>query len=363
MTSGRAYLAGLAVGLVFVALAGGLNVPPLATHGDFAEQWTAARIVLNGGDPYDATTWRADAARLAGRASDAAAFVYPPYVTLALTPFALLPLPVAATVWIVLSVMAAAIALRRLLQEYPAHPLAAFGYGLALLASGPAVLALAQGQWDFLLLASVCYAGVGALRSGPSIAAASLLVAKPQIAPFALIGLARSCDDATRRRLGIALGIVLTAIVLTAIRLDWWGEWLRGAFGFQAARPIRTTTIGTLLEPLGLVGAALVLVLIALAVTIAWRARGPAALAPWLAASVLLAPYVQAYDHLLLVPPVAIATARARSGAFLAVIAILVLIAGEFAVAAVTLDTGRDVVGALVPLTIWALVILAAKRS
>src|SRR5512142_3432874 len=50
--SRRAYVVGLALGLALFALAGGARIPPVAAHGDFAEQWAAARVVLEGGDPY-----------------------------------------------------------------------------------------------------------------------------------------------------------------------------------------------------------------------------------------------------------------------------------------------------------------------
>ena len=362
-----AYVIGLVLGLVVFALAGGLALPPLAAHGDFGEQWAAARVALDGGDPYDVETWRADAARLAGRASDAAAFVYPPYVTFALAPLALLPLGIAATAWVAGSLLIAALGVGALLRRYPpAHPLVALAIGFAIFASGASLLALAQGQWDLLLLGAIAWGAAAVARGGRSSGIAVLLLAKPQLAPLALLGFARAASGTARRRFAIGVAIGCAAIALTLVRADWWLEWARGAAGFQAARPIRTATIGTLFEPLGLLAPVLTVALIALVVGVSLRTSAPRALPLWLATSVLVAPYVQAYDHALLIAPLAMATSatgrtNARSAAAIALAGVAILVIGDAVIATATVAAGHDVLGALTPLAIWLLVWLAGR--
>lgn len=363
----RPYLAGILLGLLALALVGALTYPPLAARGDFAEQWAAARIVLEGRHPYDPGTWRDDAARLAGRASDSPVFVYPPYVTLALTPLAVLPREVAATLWAIAGVVIAAVALRALLLSYPpAHSLVSAGYGLALVASGPSLLALAQGQWDFLLLVAVCACALSRARGrAPTIGAPALLF-KPQLAPFILLAIAASTDGPQRRRYLGAVGVALGLIAITVVALpSWWSSWYRGALGFSGALPIRTTTLATTSESLlGASGAfvAAAVVLVAVAVTLSFKTGTAAHLAMWLATGILIAPYIQAYDHLLLLAPLAIATGVAarrssRAAGMAASAGLMVMLLLATLSAGLTMERGHDVIGALVPLAIWLLVV------
>jgi hypothetical protein len=367
LTSGcRAYVAGLALGALVLMFAGAISLPPLAAHGDFAEQWAAARMVLEGGHPYDPVTWRAGAARLAGRASDAIVFVYPPYVTLALVPLAALPLPIAATLWVGATLVIAALAVGALLRAYPpSHPLVAMMFGAALMSSTPSLLALGQGQWDFLLLAVVSRALVTVANEGRSSASALALLFKPQLAPLVLVAFARAATG--RARVDFiaagAVAVVLIAGTVVAV-LPWWTAWLRGLTSFAAAQPIRTTTLASTLD--ALLGPASAIVLVAVIATVtaiglALPSQRPATLAAWIATAVLIAPYIQTYDHLLLLAPLVVATsavALRSGGASLAVamVGVALLVFGDLAAAATTMARGDDLFGALIPLAIWALV-------
>ena len=363
--AGRAYLVGLGLGLVVLAFAGGTQMPPLATHGDFAEQWAAARVVLEGGDPYDTVTWRADAARLAGRASDSAAFIYPPYVTLALVPLAALPLSAAATLWVVASLVVAALGVGRLLRAFPPHPLVALGVGFSLLASGGALLALAQGQWDLLLVGALSWAIVALGRAGRDASVATLLLAKPQLAPLVLLGLARASTGLARRRYIIGVAASLAFVAATVVRLDWWTEWLQASLRFGGRPPIRTATIATLFEPLGLWSPFAVVVLLAIVVIVSIRSDRTNSLPRWVCAGVLIAPYAQAYDHVLLIAPLVMATAGPAGGRryVLAALGIVVLVVGDLVIAGMTASEGHDIGGALVPLAIWLIVVVATRTS
>lgn len=363
----RAYAAGLCLGLMVLALAGGLSVPPLAVHGDFAEQWAASRFALEGGNPYDTTAWRDAAARLAGRASDATAFAYPPYVTIALLPLAALPLEIAATIWVAASLLLSALALRSLLRALPPlHPLIALAFGFALFASGASLLALAQGQSDLLLFAGVAWS-IAALKRGGDIAPGAVtLLLKPQLAPFTLLGLARATSGHARRRLAIGIGIALALIGITVVpRMEWWTDWVRGIATFQSAPPIRSATLATLTAPFGLVGVIAMLTIITVSVGLALRLPRIASLPVWLATSVLIAPYAQSYDHLLLLPAVVLASGMAarrsqRAAAIVAGSGVATLVLGGSIIAGATASAGHDVLGALVPLAVWCLVAVVA---
>ncbi len=369
-TGDRAYVAGLALGVLVLALAGAISLPPLAAHGDFAEQWAAARMVLEGGHPYDPLTWREGAARLAGRSSDAVVFVYPPYVTLALVPLGALPLPIAATLWVAATVLIATLAFGALLRRYPPpHPAVAMLFGTALLGSTPSLLALGQGQWDFLLLAAVSWALVAVERDGRAPASALALLFKPQLAPLVLVAFARATSG--RARAGfIAAGTVAMAVIAATVVavLPWWTAWLRGLTGFTAAPPGRTTTLSTTLDALlGPAGAIVLVTIIATAIGVGLTlpARRPATLAMWIATAVLIAPYVQAYDHLLLLPPLAVATSAAaarsrRASIVIGLAGVALLIFGDLAANAVAMARGHDLFGATIPFLIWALVTAAA---
>jgi hypothetical protein len=353
----RAYAAGLAVGIIVLVAIGAITLPPLASHGDFAEQWSAARLILEGGQPYDPATWQASAARLAGRASDSAVFIYPPYVALALVPLATLPVAAAATLWVAAGLIFAVLGIRSLLRMYvPPHPAVGALIGLTLVTSGPALLTLAQGQWGFLLVACGA-AAVIAQRGddGPTGAAAMVpFLLKPQLAPLVVLAFARGYGGRARRPYLGVIGAAALVILVTILALpSWWLGWYEGAIGFAATHPIRTTTLATTSEALLGAGGPIVAAaatITAVAVALAFDRRGDAHAAVWLATAVLVAPYIQAYDHLLLVVPLVIAIGLAgrrspRASLVIAFAGAAMLVVGATASAEITIRSGRDVVG------------------
>jgi alpha-1,2-mannosyltransferase len=367
----RAFVAGLAIGCVVLFAVGAVAIPPLASHGDFAEQWSAARLILEGGQPYDASTWREGAARLAGRASDSPVFIYPPYAALAFVPLAAIPIGAAATLWLVAGMLLAALGIRSLLHAYPPpHVLLGALFGFLLLASGPALLTLAQGQWGFALVASASASCVAVAHRRPATAggAALAFLFKPQLAPFVVLAFARALDGAARWRFVAVMGVAALVILSTIVAFPrWWVDWYQGVAGFVAAHPVRTTTLATtaeaLIGPFGVVVAAIV-TLIAVGTSLAFGRRSDAHLPVWLATAVLVAPYIQAYDHIVLLVPLAAAVGvtarRSRTTSFaVATIGPALLVVGATASSALTIARGQDTVGALVPAAIWLLVVIA----
>lgn len=170
-----------------------------------------------------------------------------------------------------------------------------------------------------------------------------------------LVAFARATSGRARAGLIAAGTVALALIAATVVAvLPWWTAWLRGL----------TTTLDALLGPAG----AIVLVTIiatAIGVGLTLPARGPATLAMWIATAILIAPYVQAYDHLLLLPPLAVATSAAaarsrRASIVIGLAGVALLIFGDLAANAVAMARGHDLFGATIPFLIWALVTAAA---
>lgn len=369
------YLTGIALGIVVAALAGVIGIPPLAAHGDFAEAWAGGRALLSGVDPYDAARWPAFLAAAASRTTPVPVFVYPPPVAYAIVPLALLPLPLAAVVWLAGGVLLAALALRALLRAVvpdlaSVHALA----GFALLASGPSLVALAQGQWDFIFVALLA-AAVVSIREGRGRAAGALAIAalaKPQLVLFADWGLARAAA-ARRERAFFTSALAALAALSVLVAATWhaWAAWTGAAFaGFVVAPPVRAATLaGSLAALAGPAGAAAgaLLALSAPIMLLRLDARRDAFLAAALALSIALAPYAQAYDQLLLAVPAVLAAGVARESSpraavwlFAAIAATLVLVSPILYAAAV--EGGADLYGAFVPLAV-AVVIVASLRQ
>ena len=152
-----AYAIGLMVGLaaLFVLL-GSLRAAMLGVD-DFATIWTGPRALLLGLDPYDPLTWRENAVRIGtAHTPDNAVYLYPPWVTIALVPFALLSSSAASVVWTFIGMAAAITAVRALLHLYLPNIDWAHGVvGLLLTFSAPAAVTFLTGQWTFFFVAAL----------------------------------------------------------------------------------------------------------------------------------------------------------------------------------------------------------------
>lgn len=324
MSAGRRDLIGYLAGLVAGAaglLAFGFVELWLGTYlgsNDFSGIWAGPRALILGHDPYDAATWPATAISLQGQRPQTAVYGYPGYVAIALLPFALLPLPVAAIAWSAGGVILAAVALGTLLRRtIPGMPPVHALFGATLLLSQPGVTSFYDGQWSFLLVAAA--AGlVLALRRRNGLATGGLLavlLAKPHLFLFAIPALARA---ALVRGAGSAIAVcALVVLALVGVSLIAMPAW-PGAFLALAGAPriasSRVTTLPVALGDLfGTPGGLLAIALIVGALVLATRFRADrdAFLAVWLTVSFLAAPYAWSYDQLVLLVPLAIATGAA----------------------------------------------------
>jgi hypothetical protein len=367
MTAARradlAYAAAVIVGIAFLAGIGALALHQhqvMTRDSDFAGIWTGARAIVDGHDPYDPLTWRTVAASYGTQSPDTDVYGYPRWVALLLLPLALLPVEVAATLWLWAGLALAALALRALLRA--ALPGAALAHAVAggtLFVSHPAYQSVANGQWTFVLLATTCATLVLLRSRRPRSAAIAALawVAKPHLFIGYALGAARR--DRTFGIWAAALAIVVV-IGSTIGAPGWVAAWSARVAPQRIAQPATLyAALGDLLgRPAGLVVAGLV---VAIGVAICTRApsRSDASLALWGCLSLAAAPYAWSYDLLLLVPPFVLAAgAVARRDPRRATILIeafaFIFILATPALYYVALMRGRETFTAIVPVAAFA---------
>jgi hypothetical protein len=322
-----AYAIGVAVGVAgLLILFGDLRAAMLGID-DFATIWTGPRALLLGLDPYDAATWRETAVRIGtAHIPDNAVYVYPPWVTIALVPFALLSSSAASVVWTVIGMAAAIAAVRALLRAYlPDIDWAHGVVGLLLIISAPAAVTYLTGQWTFFFVAAL--AGIVlSLRVKRPVAAgvlALIMLVKPPLFVFTAVGLAvralwpRSPDPRTGRTFVlVAAGAgVATIAVSWLIIPSWWPAWLEHVAAVQVT--IEPVTIQTLFIQLfgpngGWLAPPVLLAMVFAALQFDPRSDGW--LPVWLALSSAGTVYSNTYDLLLLLVPIVLAAGALRPG-------------------------------------------------
>jgi hypothetical protein len=289
---------------------------------DFIEYWSAARLAMDGGNPYDPTALLAVERAAGWLREDPLLMWNPPWTLAIIMPLALLPFRVAAFFWLLLGLVLL-LTSGFLLWRYVAPQDRRYWIGL-LLAAGfvPAWFALHLGQISPWLLAGV----VGFLwaeRKGRDLvagAALALLTIKPHVT--FLFFLAAVWWISREGRWWILVGWLAALVGASGIvlLLDgnifgeylaaaaspplYWvtptlGAWLRRVFGAQRR------WLQFLPSLLGILGLALWL----------WRRRGPwrwdMTAGPLLLASVATAAYGWSHDQLVLLPAVAAVVSRA----------------------------------------------------
>jgi hypothetical protein len=322
-----AYAIGLVVGLAgLLTLFGNLRSSMLGID-DFATIWTGPRAFVLGLDMYDPATWREIAVRIGtAHIPDNAVYLYPPWVTIALVPFALLSSSVASVVWTVIGMCAAVLAMRALLRAYLPDVDWAHGIvGLLLTSSAPAAVTYLTGQWTFFFVAALA-AIVLALRAKRPVAAgvlALIMLVKPPLFVFTALGLAvralwpRGADPRSGRRFVlVAIGAGVATIAVSWLILpSWWPAWLEHVAAVQVT--IEPVTIQTLFIQLfghdgGLLAPPVILAMVFAALQFDTRSDGW--LPVWLALSSAGVIYSNTYDLLLLIVPMVLAAGALSPG-------------------------------------------------
>jgi len=322
-----AYAAGLALGLAgLLVFFGNLRSAMLGID-DFATIWTGPRAFLLGLELYDPTTWRDTAVRIGtAHIPDNAVYVYPPWVTIALAPFALLSSSTASVVWTVIGMGTAIVAMRALLQAYLSDVDWAHGViGFLLTISAPAAVTFLTGQWTFIFVAALA-AIVLFLRSRRPVPAgllAVIMLVKPPLFVFAALGLAvralwpRGPVVRTGRRFVlVAVGAGIATIAISWLILpSWWPAWLQHVAAVQVT--IEPVTIQTLfIQLFGPNGAWLAppAILAMVFAALQFDPRSDGWLPVWLTLSSAGVVYSNTYDLLLLLVPIVLAAGALSSG-------------------------------------------------
>jgi hypothetical protein len=317
--------------------------------------------MLDGADPYEAESWASSTARLGTTlAGTPAVYSYPPYVAIALLPLGALPLALAYGIWTWAGLGIALASTWFLLRAFARDaPDLYVLVPVTLVLSQPALQSMYGGQWSLVMVAAASVL-VLALRRGSAVgvaASAAALMAKPQIGALALLGLIWRSARRGERANAIALTASVTGVLsLTAV---FAGGWLLSWIGEVPRARTSETDLSTLASVVGPVTAVVIIVL-AVLTTVSVDVRARASEAPWLAVTLLVAPYAHPYDALLLiVPTVVIASAR-RDLAIISAIVTLVLPWVLFL--AIPRAAGYESVSIVVPLVIYALVTLTALK-
>ena len=305
-----AYLAAILVGILFIVLLGPLDRRLELVHqNDFSGFWSGARAILIGADPWSPDQFPKVQQTFDTQRSDGAIYGYMPWTAIALLPLGALPLETAAWIWMVLSMLCAALALRALLRSFvPARPIVHGALGLALFVGQPGFHTIVLGQWALLLFSALALIVLAVRADQPRRAAvaAVTLLAKPQLFVWTGLGLAVPAIWDQRYRRFVISALVIAGVVVVASWLafpGWFPAWIDDIATRRTGRSaVLFSAFG---QVLGTPGRVLAVIVIAIGVAVASRFRPgtDAWLAVWLALSSAGAIYSWSYDHVLLFVP------------------------------------------------------------
>lgn len=313
----RASVMVVPVFLVAAAAFASVDTVRTARTTDFFCFWSAANLLVHGGDPFDARVWqevtsgaaidrfgRERAAPCPGRSG------YPLTTSLVLAPLGALPLVPAAAIWQVLLVLGAiggvTLSWRALGASWSGLPL----FATLVFASQPFAFTLITAQFGGLLLGLTGLA-VALELSGPRIAglALALLGLKPHVVACVLAAVPiRWLWRGPRAAVvtAAAFGAGLLAVSL-AVRPTWPLAWLTELGGQRLGMTLGVPTVWSLASVL--IGDARLGVVVVAAVAVVYAAalRGRRVatadlFAVALVATLLISPYAGGHDQVLLAP-------------------------------------------------------------
>lgn len=222
-----------------VAFSVALALAPQPT--DFMCFWSGAELVSRGQDPYDPQTWSAAVdglfpnwLGLPRRPPCPGSYGYPLWTAVATVPLGILPLPVAAFIWMLLLVGGIAAGIVLLARSAGLSPRGTLLFAAITLASQPAWLTALTSQYgglDLAALGLIALPGT-ATRPGRLSLATVLLMLKPHIAPFVLLERARAA--APRARLAAAVAAAVLVIASLLVRPTWPADWANELIGHRA---------------------------------------------------------------------------------------------------------------------------------
>lgn len=339
---------------------------------DFSEIWAGPHVFVTGGNPYDPRVWTDAIDALGVQHAGLPVYNYPGWTPLILAPFGAIDLDVSARIWLGLTLFIGATGLFVLLDQTLARrlPLAFTLFGFALVASEPGIVTFYSGQWDFLIVGLLSLMIVFLRRRwfATSGAFASIMIVKPQLFLVAIPGLLRIALRRGGSRFAVAFVAIgaVAAIASTIAFPTWWGYYLDvpAAKAGDLRAAALPNGLRDIFGPVGIL-AGVVLDTLLVAVALRFTSRGSSAVPVWMAASLVMAPYIFVYDHIVTIVPLALATAvvaeRGRAHALLvASIGFALLVAGATLVHAFPgVAFGSLAVNGLVLYALAALVVAA----
>lgn len=342
---------------------------------DFNCWYVAGRIAANGGDPYDAQqfvpiirTLPPSEARALHRCGQRLS--YPPWTGAALAPFGALPLPVAASFWASLSVLAAVLGIHwtRLLSR-----LRRLSWSLVLLfvvGTQPFARVFEEGQFATFIFALTAGAALAMTRKRDAVAgiAAAGLSIKPHTAiGFAAVFLALAIVRRRWRLVGAstASGLVLVGLTLL-LRPTWLVASVSASTSLGGSIPDRATIWNLAGSwPLAIV----MIVLLVAAVVIVIRPQQPddaEVLGLAVAFGLVVAPYAWDHDLLILAIPWFLIIGHAsrlatRPRRALTIVTIAVAAPGTWVLWAVANLRGTESLSVLLPMITAVLLAVAIR--
>lgn len=349
---------------------------------DFFCFYSGSRALALGQDPYDPATWLAltgglfpDPRHGLVPAPCPTQYGYPLWTAVALLPFGVLPIQIAATLWIAVSLAAAIYGARALWVAYGGTPRGAALFATLVFTSQPFWLLLISGQMSGVMLGltGALAASIAVRRDVASGVSLALLALKPQLVALTLpTMLVRLIRD--RRRIAIAAALVSGAllVIVPMLFVAWWPlEWL----GDVGRRRLQVVTLlptawGFAADVFGNAawGAVLCAALIAICLIIARRVDALSLLALSTSLSLVVTPYAWSYDFLVLACPWAFVLARAartRGAPAFALRAGVVTVASlmPWVLYAVAFGRGGETLSVLVPAATAFLVAAATRMT
>ena len=310
-----AYVVAIVLGVLFVFLLGPLDRRLEILHiNDFSGFWAGPRAVLAGVSPWDPAHYPQARIEFDTQRDDASVLNYMPWTVIALLPLGLLPLEVAAWIWMALSMICGALALRALLRAFmPGRAVVHGMLGLALFAGQPGFHTIVLGQWALLLMSAVAaiVLAVRADHARRAGLAALALLAKPQLFVWTALGLAIPALFDSRYRRFVAFAVVLAGALVVSAWLaypEWFGAWVSDIPARRTGRS--AVVLSAFGQLLGTPGRVLAIAVIGAGLVLASRfvPGSDPWLAMWLALSSAGAIYSWSYDHVLLFVPLVIAS-------------------------------------------------------
>lgn len=286
-----------------------------------------ARLVATGQDPYDETLWRdlittpfPDPLRGSATSSCVARYASPLWTAVVMLPFGLLPLEIAASLWMAVSIGAVIAGMRWMWLALGGSARLAPVYATLVVTSQPFWLLLIGGQVTGLLV-GLLGAGVWfASRDRPALSGAALaaLIVKPQVAGFFLPAVLGREALAGRWRMVIGAAAAASALLAVSVALQpaWIPHWLQEVtgrrFGYAGLLPtawgLSSDLFGTIYWAPLLIAASVA----AAGVLVRGRSLDRVSFAAIaLGLALFAAPHVWSYDFLVLALPWGVALAIA----------------------------------------------------